>query len=93
MKIYLPSPLRRYADGAKEIPVVGVCVREVFLNLKESHPSLFAQLWDEEAGNLKKYLNVFVNDENIRNLQGPDTPVEEGDVLSVIPAIAGGSSR
>lgn len=90
MNIYLPAPLRRYTGGAREVPARGATVREVFINLGATSPELAVQLWDDEAETLKKYLNVFVNDKNIRSLQGPDTPVKEGDVISVIPAIAGG---
>lgn len=90
MTIYLPTPLRRHAGGAREIVVSGETIRDVFLQLKDSHPQLAAQLWDEDAGDLKKYLSVFVNDENIRNLQGADTALSDSDVISVIPAIAGG---
>ncbi|MBS4022130.1 MAG: MoaD/ThiS family protein [Dethiobacter sp.] len=91
MTIYLPTPLRRHAGGAREIEVSGKTVRDIFIGLKDSHPALAEQLWDDSANDLKKYLSVFINDENIRNLQGPDTPVSGKDVISVIPAIAGGS--
>lgn len=91
MTMYLPTPLRRHAGGAREIQVSGKTVREVFAGLQESHSALAEHLWDSEAGDIKKYLSVFLNDENIRNLQGPDTVVGENDVISVIPAIAGGS--
>jgi molybdopterin converting factor small subunit len=90
MKIYLPAPLRRFADGAKEISAEGSTIREVFLNLHHTHPALAVQLWDREADSLKRYLNVFVNEKNIRGLQSMDTPVKGGDVIAVIPAIAGG---
>lgn len=90
MTIYLPTPLRRHAGGAREVEVSGTTVREVFAGLKENHPALAEQLWDESANDVKKYLSVFLNDENIRNLQGADTPVGENDQISVIPAIAGG---
>lgn len=93
MTIYLPTPLRKHAGGAREIIVTGKTIREVFAGLKETYPALAEQLWDEEASNLKKYLNVFLNDENIRSLQGPDTPVQENDSISVIPAIAGGAGK
>ncbi|EEG77654.1 MoaD/ThiS family protein [Dethiobacter alkaliphilus] len=91
MTIYLPTPLRRHAGGAREVEVSGSTIREVFTGLKENYPDLASQLWDDEADDLKKYLSVFLNDENVRNLQGPDTPVGEKDEISVIPAIAGGS--
>jgi len=90
MTIYLPTPLRRHAGGAREVEVNGKTVRDIFIGLKESHPTLAEQLWDDSANDLKRYLSVFINDENIRNLQGPDTPVSEKDVISVIPAISGG---
>lgn len=92
MIIYLPTPLRCYAGGAREVAVYGATVREAILNLKECCPALLEQLWDHDANDLKKYLSVFVNDENIHSLQGPDTPLKENDVISIIPAIAGGAS-
>jgi molybdopterin converting factor small subunit len=90
MTIYLPTPLRRHAGGAREVEVNGATVREAILALKESHPALAEQLWDDGTNDLKKYLSVFLNDENIRNLQGSETPVTGKDVISIIPAIAGG---
>lgn len=90
MTIYLPTPLRRHAGGAREVEVSGNTIREVFSGLKETYPALAEQLWDDDAGDLKKYLSVFLNDENVRNLQGPDTAVGAKDEISVIPAIAGG---
>ncbi len=90
MTLYLPTPLRRFADGAREIPAAGSTIREVFVNLHHTHPALAEQLWDRETDSLKKYLNIFVNNKNIRRLQGADTPVREGDIIAVIPVIAGG---
>jgi sulfur-carrier protein len=90
MVICLPAPLRRFSGGDKEISGSGDTVREVLRNLKDTHPELAQQLWDEEADCLRQYLNVFLNKKNIRSLQGTDTPVSDSDVLSVIPAIVGG---
>jgi sulfur-carrier protein len=93
MIIYLPVPLRRFSGGAKEINGSGGTVREVLLNLKVAHPELTQQVWDDEADCFRQYLNVFLNGKNIRSLQGTDTPVSDSDVLSVIPAIAGGEKK
>ena len=91
MVIYLPAPLRRFGGGAKEISGSGGTVREVLHNLKDTHPELAQQLWDDESDSIRKYLTVFLNGNNIRSLQGTDTQVNDSDVLSFIPAIAGGA--
>jgi sulfur-carrier protein len=93
MIIYLPTPLRRHAGGVREVQVKGDTIRNAFLSLKENYQALAEQLWDDDTDDIKKYLSVFVNDENIRHLQGADTVLAANDVISVIPAIAGGCGQ
>ena len=85
----IPTPLRPYADGASEIEVqaenVGIALEE----LTGRYPSLHKHLFTEE-GKLRTYVNLFINDEDIRHLQGVDTPVKASDKLMIIPSIAGG---
>lgn len=86
----IPTPLRPYAEGASEIKVSAETVGAALENLTEQYPSLRKHLFTEE-GELRSYVNLFVNDEDIRHLQGVDTPVKPDDRLMIIPSIAGGS--
>jgi molybdopterin synthase sulfur carrier subunit len=85
----VPTPLRSYTQGQNEIPVQGSTVAEVMQDLVEQHPSLRPHLYNS-VGELRPFVNLFLNDENIRDLQGVQTPVQEGDLLKLIPSIAGG---
>lgn len=88
--IRIPTPLRTYTDGEKEVQVSGKTVAEVMRQLTRQYPSVRTHIFDE-GEQLRPYVNVFLNDENIRNLEGAQTPVGEGDRLMIIPSIAGGS--
>jgi molybdopterin synthase sulfur carrier subunit len=87
--IRIPSPLRRYTNGQSKVESNGVTVRELIDNLEAQFPGVKPRLFDE-SGQIKRYVNVFINDEEIRTLQGIDTPVGEKDEISIIPAMAGG---
>ena len=87
--VRIPSPLRRYTNGQSKIEGSGATITELFGNLEAQYPSIKSRLCDED-GQIKRYVNVFVNDEEIRTLQGADTPVAEKDEVSIIPAMAGG---
>jgi len=86
----IPTPLRPYAEGASEIQVnannVGLALEE----LTTQFPALRKHLFTE-TGDLRTYVNLFVNDEDIRHLQGVETPINTGDKLMIIPSIAGGT--
>ena len=86
----IPTPLRPYAEGASEIEVKAETVGAALENLTEQYPSLRKHLFTDE-GELRSYVNLFVNDEDIRHLQGIDTPVQPEDRLMIIPSIAGGA--
>lgn len=86
----IPTPLRPYAEGASEIEVTAETVGAALENLTEQYPSLRKHLFTDQ-GELRSYVNLFVNDEDIRHLQGVDTPVQPEDRLMIIPSIAGGS--
>lgn len=88
-KISLPTPLRPYADKQAEVNVHGTTVGELLQNLTEKHPALRKHLFAED-GTLRSFVNVYLNDEDIRYLQKNDTPVGDGDLVSIIPSIAGG---
>ncbi len=85
----IPTPLRTYADGQTEVVLNGSTVSEVMNNLVEQYPSLRPHLFNGEA-QLRPFVNLFLNEDNIKDLQGMDTPLKEGDRLMLIPSIAGG---
>ena len=87
--VRLPTLLRANTDGASSVAADGATVGEVFGSLTDRYPGLKGQLVDD-AGGLHKFVNVYVNDDDIRYLEQLDTKVGDGDVLSVIPAVAGG---
>ncbi|MBN2044911.1 MAG: DUF4395 family protein [Anaerolineales bacterium] len=86
----IPTPLRPYAEGEKEIEVTAATAGLVMEELTALYPALRKHLFTEE-GELRSYVNLFINDEDIRHLQGVDTPVGETDRLMIIPSIAGGA--
>ncbi|HEX9922022.1 MAG TPA: ubiquitin-like small modifier protein 1 [Anaerolineae bacterium] len=88
-QVRIPSPLRRYTDGQSKVETNGATIQELIDNLEAQHPGVKSRLCDEN-GQIKRYVNVFVNDEEIRTLQGVETPITEKDEVSIIPAMAGG---
>jgi sulfur-carrier protein len=89
--VRIPSPLRKLAGGQDVIKAKGKTVGEVFQWLIETYPDLEERLRDEQ-GEMRRFISIFVNNEDIRFIQNFETPLKEGDQLSIIPAIAGGSS-
>ena len=87
--VRIPTPLRKFADGRAEIEVEGKSVREAFDSLDASCEGIKGKVFDD-AGDVRRFINVFVNGEDIRYLKGPDTALNAGDELSIVPAIAGG---
>ena len=87
--VRIPTALRTLTGGAAEVTVEGSTVGEVLKSLDAVHPGMGERLFDE-AGNLRRFVNVFVAEEDIRFLDGVSTPVAEGQVVSIIPAVAGG---
>ncbi len=85
----IPTPLRPYAEGASEIELTAETVGVALDQLTEQYPSLRKHLFTDE-GDLRSYVNLFLNEEDIRHLNGVDTPVNPGDMLMIIPSIAGG---
>lgn len=89
VEVKLPTVLRVHADGQPSVAVEGSTVGEVFQVLIERYPGLRGNLLDD-AGGLHKFVNVYKDDDDIRYLEGLDTKVADGDVLSLLPAVAGG---
>ena len=87
--VKIPSPLRSLAGGHREVTIDGVSIREVLENMDAIHNGLKARLCGAD-GTLHRFINMYVNDVDIRSLDGLDSEVSDGDVVSIIPAIAGG---
>jgi sulfur-carrier protein len=87
--VRLPSQLRSLVGGAGEIPVEATTVREAIWAVEEGHPGLATRVLDDQ-GSLRRFVNVFVADEDIRFLDGLDTVVAAGQTVSLVPAVAGG---
>ena len=88
-KVRIPSPLRKLTGGEAVVVVDGADLRTVVTNLDAEHPGLGERLLDGDGG-LRRFVNVFVRDEDVRFQEGLDTPVEESDTVSIVPAVAGG---
>jgi molybdopterin converting factor small subunit len=87
--VRIPTQLRPLAGGASELTVDGATVGEVLKALDAAHPGFGDRLFDE-SGNLRRFVNVFLAEEDVRFLDGLSTPVSEGQTLSIVPAVAGG---
>ncbi len=87
--VRIPTQLRPLAGGAKELSVDGTTVGEVLKALDAAHPGFADRLFDESGG-LRRFVNVFLAEEDVRFLDGLNTPVIEGQTLSIVPAVAGG---
>lgn len=87
--VLVPTPLRRLTGGQSKLTVAADNVGQVLHALDGQYPGLAEKLFDGE-GNVKRFINVFLNDDEIRTLQGLNTPVGEDDKVSIVPAMAGG---
>jgi molybdopterin converting factor small subunit len=87
--IHLPGPLRTYCAGASQLFIPAQTVRAALENLEQSQPALYCNICDE-TGTVRRHLNVFVNADNVRDLDGVNTMLKPGDVLTVLPAVSGG---
>jgi molybdopterin synthase sulfur carrier subunit len=90
VKVRIPSPLRTYTSGADTVDAAGGTVAEVLSDLKSKAPGIEQRLFKAPA-QLNRFVNVYLNDEDIRFLKNLDTPVKAGDEISIVPAIAGGA--
>lgn len=87
--VFIPTPLRRLTAGASKLDIAGDSVGAVLQALESDCPGIAEKVLDAD-GEVKRFINVFRNDEEIRSLEGLDTPVREGDRISIVPAMAGG---
>jgi molybdopterin converting factor small subunit len=87
--IYVPGPLRSYCAGASQLSISAGTVRAALEDLERSQPALYRNICDE-TGTVRRHLNVFVNSDNMRDLDGVDTTLTAGDVMTIVPAVSGG---
>jgi molybdopterin converting factor small subunit len=88
IEVRIPTILRQYTDGAKAVEGSGTTLDELFADLEARHPGLRDRL--VEGDGLRRFVNVYLNDEDVRFLGGLQAPVEDGDNVTVLPAVAGG---
>ena len=89
IEVRIPTILRTYTGGAKSVEGSGSTLGELLINLDTEHGGLRDRLVDGE--NLRRFVNVYLNDEDVRFLGGLETPVADGDTVTVLPAVAGGA--
>jgi sulfur-carrier protein len=88
IEVRIPTILRTYTDGAKTVEGSGTTLADLFSDLESRHGGLQQRLIDE--GGLRRFVNVYLNDEDVRFIGGLDAPVKDGDTVTVLPAVAGG---
>jgi len=89
VQVLIPTPLRRYTGGSAKVESSGNSIAAVLDDLNVNYPGLKERVCEED-GEIRRFVNVFINGENVRKLDGAATPVKEGDEIGIIPAMAGG---
>ena len=92
IKVRIPAPLQKLTKDKGLVESEGKSIRELVENLEKKYPGIRERIYDE-AGKVRRFLNIYVNEEDIRFLQMDSTPLKDGDEVSIIPAIAGGNKR
>ena len=90
--IRIPTPLRSLTENKEEVSVDGATIGAIITALEASYPGIQERICDDK-GQVRRFVNIFANDEDIRFLQNLDTPVKDSDEISIVPAIAGGALR
>ena len=88
--VRIPTPLRKFTGDQADVDVDGGTIGELIDNLEGQHAGIKERIVDED-GSIRRFVNIYVNEEDIRFLDGPDTALKEGDQVTIIPAIAGGA--
>jgi molybdopterin converting factor small subunit len=88
VKVQIPTPMRELTGGNSEVVVTGATVQAALDDLVKQYPAIGPKLYD--SGRLRPYINIFLNDEDIRFLDEMATPVKDGEIVALIPAVAGG---
>ena len=89
IKVRIPTPLRPLTKGQGEVEVAAASIVDLIDTLNAAHPGIKGRLCDD-SGELRRFVNIYVNEEDIRFLKGKDTSLKAGDEVSIVPAIAGG---
>jgi MoaD family protein len=89
VKVLIPTPLQKFTGNQATLDCSGSSVAELLESLEQSFPGIKSRLCDEQ-GQPRRFLNLYVNSEDIRFLEGTETPLKEGDEVSIVPAVAGG---
>lgn len=89
--IHVPGPLRPYCGGVAQLSLAARTVRAALEDLERTQPALYVNCCDE-TGKVRRHLNVFVNADNVRDLDGVDTRLTTGDVMTILPAVSGGEA-
>lgn len=87
--VRIPTPLRKLTKEQEVVQAEGGTIEEILADLEQNHPGLRERICDD-SGNIRRFVNVFLNDEDIRFLEEKSTPVKSSDEISIVPAIAGG---
>lgn len=90
IKVRIPTPLRPLTKGQGEVEATAANITEMIETLNSAHPGLKDRLCDDK-GELRRFVNIYVNEEDIRFLKGKETSLKDGDEVSIVPAIAGGN--
>ena len=89
IKVRIPTPLQKLTQSQAEVSASGATIKDVLADLEKQFPGIKERLYDEK-GSLRRFINFYVNNEDIRFLKSDETPVKSGDEVSIVPAIAGG---
>lgn len=89
VKVRVPTPLRRFTAGIDEVPADGASIRLVLEDLERRHPGMRDRLLDDK-GEIRRFVNIYLNGDDIRFLDSLNSKVKDGDDISIVPAIAGG---
>lgn len=92
IKVRIPTPLRKLTEGQQEVPAEGKNIGEVLKSLEVKYPGIQERIFDE-GGNVRRFVNVYINEEDIRFLKNLESSVKDGDEVSIVPAIAGGAGK
>ena len=88
VRIHIPTPMRQHTEGQAVVESTGTCVKSLLDNLSQKYPAIKDRLFDN--GQVRRFVNIYLNDEDIRYLDNTNTAVKDGDEVSIIPAVAGG---
>lgn len=89
IKVRIPTPLQKLTSNQGEVAAKGASLQAVLADLEKQYPGMKERLYDEK-GSLRRFINFYINNEDVRFLSGETTPVKDGDEISIVPAIAGG---